>query len=107
MKRVGRVLWMIPLSMLLFGLSGCGEITVGPRITNTTTFVSKYDDQGRPVKVGRVIKNQKIEMQYETEDKQIHTAEVDVGGWYLSAPPVPTIHKQDTEKEVELPGPSK
>lgn len=96
--------------MLLFGLSGCGEVTFGPRTTNTTTFVSKYDDLGRPVKTGRITKNIKVEMQYETEDKQVHTTEVDVGGWYLSPPPTPTIQKQDAEKkdaEIELPAPKK
>lgn len=98
MKLKAKVLLTMLLSTLLFGLSGCAEVTLGPRVSNTTTFVSKYDDQGRPVKVGRITKNQKLEMQYETEDKQIHTAEVDVGGWYLSPPPTPTIQQQDKDK---------
>lgn len=64
-----------------------------------------YDDNGNPVKIGKVKKNVKVEIDYITDSGKRFTAKLDIGGWDVSPPPLPTnaeAKKVATEFKTEM-----
>lgn len=87
LRSLQTLLTLLSLTLLV----GCGEVTIGPRTSNEVVFVDKYDPvTGVPIKIGVVKKNVKVPIKYETDDKRQFEGVLDIGGWSVSPPPLPT-----------------
>ena len=75
---------LITASLMLLG--GCTAMTLGPTISERTTFVKCTDELGRPVKIGVIRDQVKATVQYETQGGQQGTAVLDIGGWAVVPP---------------------
>jgi hypothetical protein len=86
--------------------SGCTFAPrLGPQETNNTTYVDKYDENGRPVKLGKVKKNVKVPIDYIDDQGKRYQGELDIGGWDVSPPPKKKspeqIEKERLQKEKD------
>lgn len=79
---------MVLCLLTLLSLNGC--LAIGPTTNYKTTFVNQYDSNGNPVKIGRVEENVKVKIRYETDSKDEYVQMLDIGGWSVSPPPLPT-----------------
>lgn len=95
--------YLMMLSLLL--LSSCTaikmpDINLGPKTESDVIYTSKYDPQGRPVKIGVVKKNVVVPIDYITDNGKRFTANLDIGGWDVSPPPLPTPLEAAASKPV-------
>lgn len=80
-------------------LNGC--VQIGQKTERVTTFVDKYDSEGRPVNIGRVDKNVKVPITYYTDNNVQYTQDLDIGGWNVSPPALKEQPKTETPKKEE------
>lgn len=88
----------LAVSLIVLPLSGCGGITLGPTVEREAVVVHRYDDKGRPLKVGQVIENKRLKCKYVTVDGKEFVGPLDVGGMDFYPPELP-----EQPKEVETP----
>jgi hypothetical protein len=65
----------------VFALSGCGEITLGPRTETNVIFVKHKGI------AARVIENKTVKVKVEANGKT-YTQKIDIGGFYIMSPDV-------------------